>query len=647
MKTPSLLHRERLKITDLSLDPSGEKCVSVVRSVDETGRWQSTLRVNSLRNGELIAEFDEFERVDLPKWSTCGSRLAVRAKPANGGSGSTTQSNSSKRQIWVWDPESDSLTQATTFEHGVNSFDWANDGRRLAVDVNGEVSHGTEIFTTESRTYANRYNMRSRNNQLYVSEVDGDSSFRLDTGRVGEDVNDIIGFRPQWSPVEDEVAFLAHPDFDDTNRNSVSIYVTTTGGEATQATNGELLISRLAWGPNGERIAFIGRDAANPYLRSKVYLHDVDGATTRSLTDSTDGWAVELEWVDEDRCACVLAQDGRARPVHVDTDGTVAPIDVGVEDRFASVTDVATSSNAVVAAISTPSNEPEIVARRQNVGQSDEDGDAIYHRETLSEGFDVGDVTRERVESPDGVEVDAYVYYPPGVDAGSGSERPAVVSLHEADTYLSPEFDFYRTCWLHDGYVVVEVGYRGSVSQSGGLGEQGWENLHTKGVSDVTAVLDALVAEGEIDRDRLFAYGFSRGAVLLGYLVVETDLFAAGAASRGVYDLRSSYGLSMQDSIVEEHFGLPWEASDQYEDLSILEKVADVDTPLLLLACGYDSYAPDSQSRQLYARLKESGVPARLVVYRNQRHKFRKPEFELHHLREVTEWFAERDGDAN
>ncbi len=98
------------------------------------------------------------------------------------------------------------------------------------------------------------------------------------------------------------------------------------------------------------------------------------------------------------------------------------------------------------------------------------------------------------------------------------------------------------------------------------------------------AAVEATVERDWADPDRCFATGFSYGGITTGYLVAESDRFAAAAAEHGVYDFRSAFGTDDSHVWWENDFGLPWENEEGYDVASSIIDVGEVETPLLVTA---------------------------------------------------------------
>jgi dipeptidyl aminopeptidase/acylaminoacyl peptidase len=247
----------------------------------------------------------------------------------------------------------------------------------------------------------------------------------------------------------------------------------------------------------------------------------------------------------------------------------------------------------------------------------------------------------------EGHEVEGMAYLPPDFDPEDPDPRPLVTSVHGGPiSYDAPTFGFEYAYWTGEGSVVLRVNYRGSSSYGREFSEQIRGDWGPRETADVLAGVEELVERGWADPDRLFATGFSYGGITTGYLVAETDRFAAAAAEHGVYDFRSAFGTDDSHVWWTNDFGLPWENPEGYEAASSIGDVGEMNTPLLVTAGGEDWRCPPSQSEQLYVSVKKRGVPAKLVVYPDEHHDVGDPDRAIHRLEVLTDWFERHDPGA-
>jgi Tol biopolymer transport system component len=148
---------------------------------------------------------------------------------------------------------------------------WSPDGRRLALCHSANLSPsivlvepGTSGFRRTTHTTYGEPASWSRDSRrvvfshiddgacVAIAEADGDLLYHLD---ALEDVGD---FHPAWSPVDERIAFVAAPvdmDEDECERCSVVTTPAQGGARRTLARFEDVLVSRIKWSPDAQRLA--------------------------------------------------------------------------------------------------------------------------------------------------------------------------------------------------------------------------------------------------------------------------------------------------------------------------------------------------------------------------------------------------------
>ncbi|GHF54847.1 dipeptidyl aminopeptidase/acylaminoacyl peptidase/CubicO group peptidase (beta-lactamase class C family) [Amycolatopsis bartoniae] len=193
------------------------------------------------------------------------------------------------------------------------------------------------------------------------------------------------------------------------------------------------------------------------------------------------------------------------------------------------------------------------------------------------------------------------------------------------------------------GWVVLTVNSRGS----DGYGEEFFTAVDsawgTADAKDFLEPLDALVAEGVADPERLAVAGYSYGGFMTCFLTGRDDRFAAAVAGGVVADLTSLAGTSDEGHFLSEFElgALPWEDPARYAAMSPFSRVDQVRTPTLVVHGADDLLCPAGQAQQWFSALRERGVPARLVLYPGAPHEFvldGRPSHRIDFNERVVEW---------
>lgn len=153
------------------------------------------------------------------------------------------------------------------------------------------------------------------------------------------------------------------------------------------------------------------------------------------------------------------------------------------------------------------------------------------------------------------------------------------------------------------------------------------------GESAMSAIMpgvQAIVARGYIDPKRLGLQGQSWGGYQAGYLVTETNMFAAACAGAPVSDMVSAYGGIRWGSGVSregqyEHGqsrigGSLWQDPLKFIENSPIFYVDKIQTPLLIMSNDKDGAVPWYQGIEYFSALRRLNKPAWLITYNEEDH---------------------------
>ncbi len=143
-------------------------------------------------------------------------------------------------------------------------------------------------------------------------------------------------------------------------------------------------------------------------------------------------------------------------------------------------------------------------------------------------------------------------------------------------------------------------------------------------LADVTqrVVLDAVALVRKlfwIDSERLYLYGFSRGAVVAAALVDRIEGLKGAVLHSGAYDLEKLYR-DTSSAWLRRLLNPNGETKPTLHNL--LPEAARWQAPVLILHGQKDSLIPVSQAKLLSERLEKFGKPHRLVVFPERGHVF-------------------------
>ena len=247
----------------------------------------------------------------------------------------------------------------------------------------------------------------------------------------------------------------------------------------------------------------------------------------------------------------------------------------------------------------------------------------------------------------DGTPIEGVLFYP--TDYRAGQRYPLVVQLHggpmESDKFGigAGATLFFVPVLTGKGYFVFRPNYRGSAGYGSAFARDVVDGYFHQMAPDVLRGVDALVARGLVDQDRLAVTGWSAGGTLVDKLITMTDRFKAASSTAGISNWISLYGQTDSTSFRRTWFGgTPWRKDapfDLFWDNSPIKDVSSVKTPTLFFAGETDARVPKEQSVEMYRALKSLGVPTQLLIAPGEGHQWTTLQHVLRKANTELEWF--------
>ncbi len=245
----------------------------------------------------------------------------------------------------------------------------------------------------------------------------------------------------------------------------------------------------------------------------------------------------------------------------------------------------------------------------------------------------------------DGVELSGTLYLPAGYDKDRDGPLPLLMWAYPAEftdaavagQVVDTENRFVRPggsshlFLLTQGYAILDNPTMPIIGRDGAEPNDTYiEQLS----ASAKAAVDAVVARGVADRDRIAVGGHSYGAFMTANLLAHTDLFRTGIARSGAYNRTlTPFGFQAEQRSY-------WEATDTYNAMSPFTYANKINEPILLIHGEEDDNSGTFpvQTERFYAALKGNGATARYVVLPLEAHGYRARESVGHTLYEMGAW---------
>jgi dipeptidyl aminopeptidase/acylaminoacyl peptidase len=260
-------------------------------------------------------------------------------------------------------------------------------------------------------------------------------------------------------------------------------------------------------------------------------------------------------------------------------------------------------------------------------------------------GWTLGPVELVRWNSTDGAEIEGVLHKP--ADFQAGKKYPLLVVIHGGPTgisrpLMSPGNRYYPVeIFLSKGALVLEPNYRGSAGYGGAFRALNVRDLGVGDMADVMGGVDALIARGLADPQRLGVMGWSQGGYISAFLATHTDRFKAISVGAGISDWMTYYVNTDITPFTRQYLhATPWDDPDVYARTSPITTIRQARTPTLIQHGEADKRVPIPNGYELYRGLRDQNVPARMIVYTGFGHGITKPKSNRAVLQHNLDWFS-------
>ena len=674
--------------TEVALSPDGRYVAFGVKSV-APGRdgYRSALWIVPADGSGPARQITGGAKNDTtPRWSADGRTLAflsdraavLQAGGAGAKPGKAEAPKEGGTQVWLL-PFADGgeARQLTDLPKDVSGLAWSPDGRRLAIVSGAESTEpekkrdrkpedGPEPDTRLIDRLGYQFNgagfVHDQFSRLWLVDAGTGEAELLSTGDHHDE-------DPVWAPDGRQIAFVSdrHANADLGWRSDIYL-VTLSTRRVRQLSPGRGRQGWIApaWSPDGTWVVAVGnRDWKKGVL-------DQAGLWRMRVRD---GFAENLIEGSDLEAAATLNSDlvgpGPSRPL-VSADGRwvvfAAPVEgsqelwrVEVEGRRierltrgrhaisgARMAATGGRGGSRVAAIRVSGGEPpDVVVGEVPAGRSPDGGVTLKPVTGLMrEAWDGIRIVEpvERWHEVDGRRIQGWFIGSPA--STKANPAPVVVEIHGGPATL------YGWSLMWEWQVLAGNGI--SVYACNPRGSQGYgqafltANVRDWGdgpMRDVMGGVDALIADGLVDPDRMGVTGGSYGGYLTSWIVGHTDRFKAAVTCRSVNDLTSQM---LSGDIGGPTFGLlvygthPWENWDLYRRHSPLTYAEKVTTPLLIQHSEKDLRTPIGQAEELFAVLRSLRKIVRLMRVPDESHELTRsgtPFRRVDNQRLIVDWF--------
>jgi dipeptidyl aminopeptidase/acylaminoacyl peptidase/tetratricopeptide (TPR) repeat protein len=624
------------QVGEPTLSPDGAFVAYTVRTIDpKKDKADTDVWMVPLAGGDAIRLTASPKPETRPRFSPDGKYLAF-----------LSDREGKKTQVFLLARAGGEAVKLTDYKGGVSDLAWSPDSSRLALVVSDEdkdaIDDGDKTTDDARKTpppiVLDRLQfkrdgegfLRNLRQHIHVFALKPKASFQVTTGSFDDS-------QPAWSPDGREIAFVSNrTEEPDSNRNTQIFVVAPRVNAALRALTSARTSARSpAFSPDGTLLAYVeGGDPADIwYGVEHLAIVPAAGGTSRPLAAELDRNPRSPRFAPDGRSLLFLLEDrGNVHLARIPVAGGAVERVVAGE-RTLTAFDVGKKGEIVVL-----ESQPDHPAEVSVVAPPGLKRLTHVNDETLA-GLRLAKVERQEAKSADGTVIDFFLIRPAA--APEGTRLPTLLRIHGGPvSQYENQFVFEWQLLAANGYAVVAPNPRGSSGRGRDFSRAIWADWGGKDFEDVMAAVEATVARGTADPDRLGVGGWSYGGILTDWTIYRTSRFKAAIAGAGIANALAGYGTDHYQYEYEAELGLPWKAKDVWLNLSKPFLEADkIKTPTLFLCGEVDWNVPLINSEQMYQSLRRLAVPTELVVYPGQSHGISAPSYQKDRYERYLAWY--------
>ena len=620
-------------------DAQKKELRSQIWRVPNTGETRST----TSSTGARPLTFDD-AGATAPAWSPDGRFVSFLS--------SRGSAEPPRPQIWIMRVDGGEPWKVTDAKDGVLSYAWAPDSTRIAF-VSRE-PEGSDVEARKKRGDDRRvFEDEFRMAHVWVVDLAAEAGRQTErkTTRLTEGPTMTVGGDLSWSPDSARLAFAGQPTpmLRDDRRE---VYILTVADKRlNKITSNSGSDSSPRWSPDGNTIAFItepastfkpgpdGLATADP-RQSRLALYDVrTGAITDASDPRFDTEPRALFWTPDSRKLLFTAGKGTYAEVFSYEPAAKRYTQL-TTNRLITLGPLARDGSQAAFVMESATQPPDVYTSDLAFGAPRKLSDTNPQAAEFALG--ASEVVTWKNE---GFDIEGVLVKPVGYTAGS--KYPLLVVVHGGPA--GAHHNSFRVGfgdggqhWAGQGWAVLYPNPRGGTNYGEKFLRANVPDWGGGDFRDIMAGVDALVAKGIADPDRLAIQGWSYGGYMTAWAVTQTTRFKAAMVGAGITNLWSMYGTNDLPNYLAAFFGgIPSKDTlPLYMERSAITHAHKVTTPTLILHGGNDERVPIGQPMEFYRAIKDRGTPVELVFYPRQGHGLQDYYHQLDRLRRQFDWIT-------
>lgn len=652
--TPEIMWKMS-RIGQQVLSEDGSKLIYTVTQYNlAENRGITRLWLRDMATAEECAITDYNSTNTAPQWLSC-DRIAFMSN------------RTGSMQAWAMDIDGQNLTQLTDIEGGIEGFGIAGDHAFYVQRVKVAPLKGSDKYADMDKSKVRLYDDLMVRHWDYWDDGSYLHIFAADykDGKIVDGV-DIIGadkaYDAPLAPYFDTAEIRLSPD------GSMLAYTCKplTGVDYALSTDSDIFLYDFAtkatrnlskeaaaqgdekfvgydkypvFSPDGTKVAFRSqRRPGNEADQQRLWVFDLATNECIYITRGQDYCVTEVAWDGNEAIYFVLPWRGTHQVAHIDLAGNMKHITKGNHD----INTFTFAGGKIVANMNTISKAVELYDVNLESGELTQLTDV--NREVY-DNIKFGEVQERWITTTDGKKMLTWVILPPDFDPTK--KYPTLLYCQGGPQSTVSQFWSYRwnfQLMAAEGYVIVAPNRRGCPSFGQEWTDQISGDYSGQNIRDYLAAIDEVSKEPWVDTDHRGCVGASYGGYSTYYLAgVHEGRFKAFIAHCGIFNFESMYGHTEELFFVTNDYGGAYWESDNATAMrsyanSPHKKVANWDSPIMIITGEKDYRIPYSQSLEAFTAARVQGLDARLVSFENEAHQVFQPQNSVVWNREFFGW---------
>jgi dipeptidyl aminopeptidase/acylaminoacyl peptidase len=607
------------------LSPDGARVIYTVSEtrMEKDKEWKNVSQIWSIpaKDGASRQYTRGEKSATAAEWSPDGTMIAFLSDREKDG----------ERQVWMMMADGGEAWAVTSHKGGVSGFRFSPDGKQLLLSAADQPSKDEE----------NRKKVKDdtmvidrdiKMTHLWLWNIEKKEEKRLTEGEFT--VSD-----PQWSPDGTRISYTTRPTPKADDGSLSDVWVLAVAGAEKHKLVGDAGSSDTArWSPDGKWLAYTGNpDADAGVSTTYLYLIPATGGIARQLTTKFDLSVGTPVWSRDGKTIFFSTNVLEAIEVYSADVATGTVKQLSRNGGSTGITEISRDGKTIVGTVSASKQPTTLYVSSPDFSSFKR----LTDHNSWVKDYALAETEIVKWKSKDGMDIEGLLTKPVGYE--SGRKVPLLLNPHGGPTGASLNtFNGTAQVLSANGFAVLQPNFRGSTGK-GLRFAQANKNTWGKGdYEDCMTGVDAMIANGIADPDRLGAFGWSYGGYMTFWILTQTDRFKAVSPGAGLANIYSMYSQNDIQRYLRWFYSdkAPWDATDLYWDRSPMKYIKNVKTPTMIMHGQVDTRVPLAQAQEFYMALKEMKVPVEFVVYPRENHGFTEPRHQMDRVRRYVKFFA-------